>query len=59
MHEYSDHSKFVILSSSISQKHVVEFPEKKAMKIIDAALEEEAPLEFLKDGFLLYGFFRP
>lgn len=59
MHDYDDHSKFVSLSNRISTKHVVNFPEKKAVEIVKVALDQDDPLDYLKDGFLLYGFFRP
>lgn len=59
MHDYDDHSKVVNLSDDILGKQVIEFPERQAVEIIKMALEQGDPLDYLRDGFLLYGFFRP
>jgi hypothetical protein len=58
MHDYSDHEKVICLCSDLR----VGTPDKslspRAKRIVNEALKQNKPCEFLNNGFKLYGFFR-
>ena len=56
-HDFRDHSKFVLLSRDVHKKSIDKSLGNFAYRIIQRALNSDAPAQLLNNDFLLYGYF--
>ena len=59
MHDYDDHSKFIILSFKLQDRLSRTGLTLYASRLVILALNHPSPSIFLNHNFKLYGFFRP